>query len=351
MNNKFVRTTVNVISMLIPLVTFALVIIIVLRSLEYRYEIDKYEEYYFTIDSKESTVVETSYNNEEYTVDKDIKVSEYVSCLNRQFTYDELSDDIKLSIKTLENLYNSSYNYFAFKYVDIYTGFTISYNENQEIFTASTIKAPEAIYLYEMAEEGKVNLDDRITYTQGYYNTGSGILKNTSFNKSYTTRELISYAIIHSDNAAHNMLMDRYGRINMYNFWSEKGTKSIFRTNNNWGVTNANDASIYMLELYRYYNTDTQLSNELMDNFINVIFKPLSGRDGKKNTANKSGWTGSVFHDAAIVFDDNPYVLVVLSNTGGNYSYLFDLTSKLVSNIHRSYWDYKYNECIKIISR
>lgn len=344
---KFLKT----ICLIIPIITLILVCIISYKALKYKSKIDTYEEYFTTINYKEDNNVNFNYNSNlianKY---KNIQVNEYINCLNKKLTYDELNDEIKLSIKTLENLYNQSYNYFSFKYTDIYTGFTISYNEQQEIFAASTIKAPMAIYLYEQAEQGLINLDEKLTYTAAYYNSGSGILKNREFNQSYTIRELISYAIIHSDNAAHNMLMDRFGRENMYNFWIEKNTKSIFKEYSNWGVTNANDATIYMKELYDYYNTDTTLANELMENFVNVTFKPLSSNDNKLVTANKSGWSGTVFHDATIIFDDNPYILVVLSNTGLNgYPYLFNLTNDLIEQLHSQYWNLKYNMCAQII--
>ena len=133
-------------------------------------------------------------------------------------------------------------------------------------------------------------------------------------------------------------------------FWIEKNTKSIFKEYSNWGVTNANDATIYMKELYDYYNTDTTLANELMENFVNVTFKPLSSNDNKLVTANKSGWSGTIFHDATIIFDDNPYILVVLSNTGLNgYPYLFNLTNDLIEQLHSQYWNLKYNMCAQII--
>jgi len=343
----------NIINIIIPVITLIFVCIVSYKALTYKSKIDTYEEYFITIDSKDDDTVDLNYDStliaNKY---KDMEINEYINCLNRKLTNEELNDEIKLSIRTLENLFNSSYNHFAFKYTDIYTGFTVSYNENQEIFVASTIKAPMAIYLYEKAEEGLIDLDEKLTYTAAYYNTGSGTLKNKNFNTKYTVRELISYAIIPSDNAAHNMLMDRFGRADMYNFWTGKGTKSIFKQYSNWGVTNANDVTIYMKELYDYYNADTELSNELMKNFTSVTFKPLSGKNGSKNTANKSGWTGSVFHDAAIVFDNNPYILVVLSNTGiSGYTYLFNLTSNLVGQLHSQYWDLKYGMCSEIISR
>lgn len=352
--NKYIGKIFNIINIIIPLMTFIFVSIITYRSLTYKNRIDTYEEFFTIINNKESDTVEIDYESDikDKIYNKDTEVSEYISCLNNKLTYEELSDNAKLSIRTLNTLFNQSYNYFAFKYTDIYTGFTVSYNENQEIFTASTIKAPMAIYLYEEAEKGNIDLEEKLTYTSAYYNTGSGVLKYRKFNESYTVRELLSYAIIESDNAAHNMLMNRYGRANMYNFWTNLGTKSIFREYTNWGMTNANDATIYMKELYDFYNKDTELSNELMNNFIKVTYKPLSDKNGNKNTANKSGWSGTAYHDAAIVFDDNPYILVVMSNSGtSDYTYLFNLTSKVVGQLHEEYWNVIYNKCQSIISR
>ena len=335
----------------LPVITLIFVSIVTYKALINKNKIDTYEEFFTIVTHKEDNNLVFDYDNnlvlEKYN---GIEVDKYINCLKEEVKIDNLSDKAKLSIKTLENLYNQSNNYFAFKYTDIYTGFTISYNANQEIFAASTIKAPMAIYLYNQAELGNIDLEEKLTYTSSYYNSGTGILKNKAFNKSYTVRELISYAIIYSDNAAYNMLMDRFGRENMYNFWKDKNTTSIFRLHTNWGMVNANDATIYMKELYDYYNTNTILANELMQNFQKVVFKPLSNASGKKNTANKSGWSGTAFHDAAIVFEDNPYILVVLSNLGyTDYNYLFNLTSKVVGNLHEEYWNVKYEMCKDII--
>lgn len=77
-----------------------------------------------------------------------------------------MPSNLKDIIQKLEDIFNSSNYNFAFKYKDIYTGFTISYNSSQPIFAASTIKAPEAIYIYEEAEKGNINLNDTITVHQ-----------------------------------------------------------------------------------------------------------------------------------------------------------------------------------------
>ena len=131
-----------------------------------------------------------------------------------------------------------------------------------------------------MASLGKINLDDKLTYTSSYYNTGTGVLKKRKFNVDYTIRELSNYSLVYSDNAAHNMLMNRFGRKNMLEFWKEKGTKVIFTKNNNWGNINAHDASIYMEELYRFYKENhhcydiCELLRAMYLNYIEYYSRP-----------------------------------------------------------------------------
>lgn len=336
--------------LIVYIMIFVFVSITVGKTFYLRNEVDNYEDMVIEIEEKESkeTVV---YLEEELLEDslKDIAASELVSCINSSIDIDKLPDSITSIIKEINNYYNQSNNYFAFKYKDIYTGFTISYNENQKIFTASTIKAPKDIYIYEMASQGKIDLDEKLTYTSRYYNTGSGILKKNSFNTKYTIRDLSKYSIVYSDNAAHNMLMDKYGRKNMLEFWKKLGTKAIFTANNNWGVTNAHDAVIYMEELYRFYIENEKYGQELMKNFLNANPKFIKGKNGYK-VANKSGWSGTAIHDVSIIFADNPYIVVALSNLGYTDYYMsyFNKANDFAYRLHTEYWKYKMDVCSNI---
>ena len=271
---------------------------------------------------------------------------ELVECLSSPIDTDNLPDSINSIINEINSFYRSSNNYFAFTYKDIFTGFTVSYNENGNIFAASTIKAPANIYIYEMASQDKINLDDELTYTRYYYNNGTGVLKNKEVNTNYKVRELSMYAIRNSDNAAHNMLMDKYGKNNMLNFWKDLGTNVIFTGSDNWGMINSHDAAIYMSELYRFYLSNETYGTELMNNFINAKTKFISGKNNYI-VANKTGWSGNSQHDVAIVFADNPYIVVALSNLGmnDNYMYYFNRVNDLSYKLHTEYWKYKMNEC------
>lgn len=277
----------------------------------------------------------------------DIAIDELINCYQKPL--DKLNNSINDNINKLNNLYKSSGYYFSFLYYDLYSGFTVEYNSDAPIFTASTIKAPAMIYIYEMASKGKIDLNEKLVYTSNFYSGGTGVLKNKKVNTSYTIEELIQYTIYDSDNIAYSMLVNRYGRENILKFWKEFNTKYIFEDNTIWGFLNAKDASIYMKELYSFYKENNEYGEKLLNHFKKAKFKLISGKNINYNTANKTGWSGTAIHDAAIVFDKNPYILVILSNLGeSSYEYLFNTTSNIIGNMHEEYWKYKVEICSNI---
>ena len=326
------------------------VCIVVVKTFYFGRKIDKYEDFFTEITSIEDNIVKVYEGNK---VDNDVirkmAASELINCIKSPIDIDNLPDEVSNIINEINNFYRISNNYFGFGYKDIFTGFTVSYNANQKIFAASTIKAPTDIYIYEMASQGNVDLDEVITYTGNYYDTGTGVLKNKPINSKYDIRTLLNYSIVTSDNAAHNMLIDKYGRSNMLEFWNKLGTNAIFTTNNNWGNVNVHDALIYMNELYDFYSRDSIYGEEIMNNFLNAYPKFLSGSNGFA-VANKSGWSGTAIHDVAIIFADNPYILVALSNLGetDNYQYYFNMANKFGYELHKAYWKYKISNCENI---
>ena len=315
--------------------------ILIIRAINFGSLLSKYHKYEQGEDN--NLMVYDEVDNDIYTGGK---AAELVNCITKPIDKDKLPEGISKVINDINRYYRSNGAYYAFAYRDIFTGFTVSYNENGSIFAASTIKAPVNIYLYEMAKEGKVNLDDKLTYTSNYYNNGTGVLKNKQINTEYTIRELSSYAIRNSDNAAHNMLMDHYGKKNMLDYWNKLGTNVIFKSNDNWGAISAHDALIYMNELYKFYLNNDDLGKEIMDNFLNAKTKFILGKNNYK-VANKSGWSGYSQHDVSIILADNPYIVVALSNLGMDNSYMnyFNKVNDLAYNLHHEYWKYKMEEC------
>lgn len=275
-----------------------------------------------------------------------IAAEQLSQCYKSALTSDTLPALVQEKITQLNEFYNQNDQYFSFLYRDLYTGFTVSYNEKAPIFTASTIKAPAMIYLYEQASLGNIDLNEKLTYTSNFYSGGSGVLKSKVPNTKYSVQELINYAIHDSDNIAYAMLMNRYKRENVLDFWSKLNTDYIFTLDTIWGVTSASDAAIYMQELYRFFKENKDYGVPLMEKFKNAEWKMISNQHGEWNTANKGGWSGTAIHDAAIVFEKNPYILIIMSNTGeSNYLTLFQTTNRLVGELHERYWQHKEESC------
>lgn len=145
------------------------------------------------------------------------------------------------------------------------------------------------------------------------------------------------------------MLVNRFGMNNIKNYWKDLGATSIFIDNTYFSMINAKDGSLYMKELYKFYLNNGELGKELMNSFLSVNFKLVVS--DKYSVAHKYGWSGSSLHDMAIVFDDNPYILVVLSLKGNSsYKNYFNTTSNYVLDIHKSYWNERQNLCMSKFS-
>ena len=102
----------------------------------------------------------------------------------------------------------------------------------------------------------------------------------------------------------------------------------------------------YMEELYKFYLEDETYGEELMNNFLESYPKFIKGKNDYK-VASKSGWAGTAIHDVSIVFADNPYIVVALSNLGESdyYTSYFNKANDLAYRLHTEYWKYKISMC------
>src|SRR6516162_4801537 len=85
-------------------------------------------------------------------------------------------------------------------------------NADEPMPTASLIKLPVMLELYQQAEEGKVKLTDRVTLRNDDKVPGSGILTNHfSDGTTFSLRDACRLMIALSDNTATNMVLDKIG--------------------------------------------------------------------------------------------------------------------------------------------
>lgn len=94
---------------------------------------------------------------------------------------------------------------------DIQTGENISINPDRVFSAASTVKIPLVALLFQKVSEGEIGLNDSIELSVENRVGGTGIIKNLDKRYRPTVLDLATLAIIVSDNAATNQLVDLVG--------------------------------------------------------------------------------------------------------------------------------------------
>src|SRR5690625_3729480 len=87
----------------------------------------------------------------------------------------------------------------------------IGIEEETVYSSASTIKVPILIEALRQAEQGIINLDEKITVTNADITSGGGIIRHMSDDQVFSLRDLLYLMITQSDNTATNMIIERIG--------------------------------------------------------------------------------------------------------------------------------------------
>lgn len=95
------------------------------------------------------------------------------------------------------------------------SGQELTYNHREVFPTASTLKVPLLYELFRQADEGTIDLTDRVTLRHGGRVPGSGVLQDLDEGLQPTIRDLAELMIIVSDNWATDMIYERIDKANM----------------------------------------------------------------------------------------------------------------------------------------
>lgn len=256
-------------------------------------------------------------------------------------TYREYLSNLEYLKEELYRTFRASSEVACFVYYDIITGYTFSFNPDVEVPTSSSIKASMSIYIMNQVSQGKAELTEKLTYTEDLYNPGSGRIKTHSVGTQYTVGQLLEYMMIDSDNIAYQMLLRHFGYKNSQNFWFSHGTTTTYKRGTSWGTINANDALIYMRRLYSFYLEDEDYGEKLMDLFKRARFRFLFRSANDMEIAHKSGSTTASTNDLVLVFDEHPYIFIVLTRKNAELGHgdFFAKASKDVQTFHQYFWD------------
>ncbi|CCY89450.1 copper amine oxidase-like domain-containing protein [Mycoplasma sp. CAG:956] len=240
--------------------------------------------------------------------------ADYNNCLEQKYSEEEKSEKI-IKLENELNDYLKNYS-LSVKFVDINSNYTFSYNESKVYYAASTIKMLDAIYIYENALEGNIDLDTTKKYTKNFKVLYSAGLEKHKIGDMISLRDLVKYAITVSDNSAHQMLVDYIGFTNLKKYGNSLGAKNTLIGGDNFGQIDTNDSIAYLTELYKFINDNSALSKELKSYFIESDENFLKDEENEIEAATKYGEYGNTFHNNGIVYTKNPYLISILTNLG-----------------------------------
>jgi len=211
--------------------------------------------------------------------------------------YDNYTDDNQIVRYVKDNNLRVSIGYY-----NLINGDSFFYNSSKVYYGASLLKTLDAIYVY----------DNNIV--------------------NDTVKGWVEKAISVSDNDSHYYLYNYIGLDNLQKYGFSLGACNTLVGTDNYGNTSVSDQMVYLKKLYEI----TLNNDELKSYFINDYGNYLNFDDVK--FMHKYGYYGGYYHNVGIVLDDEPYIVVILTEHGyDNFKLIINEISKLVYEYHQTF--------------
>ena len=206
---------------------------------------------------------------------------------------------------------------------DLTTGWEIDFNKDKLVPSASLVKIPIMLSLFQAAEEEKINLKDSITLKGSEKVEGSKVLGDKPAGSVFTVEELIAPMITQSDNTATNMLIDYLGIENLNEYFKKMGLKNTniarkmmdFRERKK-GVENYTTAGDMAFVLEKLYHCNFMNKDAAKQCLILLGDQKINDRIPKKLPkdeafiAHKTGLERYICHDVGIVYTQKGNFLI-----------------------------------------
>lgn len=218
----------------------------------------------------------------------------------------------------IENYLKDKEGTFAVYVEDLSTGEVSAVNQDRKFLTASLYKLWVMGEAFNQIKSGKLKEDESLSVEKGvlYEKFELDVAQENKKDQiGNTVKSAIENMIIISDNDSALLLVNRLGHDNIAKLLMDYGLlESRFE---NPPESSAKDIAQFFEKLYRGEIVDPQYSGKMLD-----ILKRQRLNDripkflpAQVAVAHKTGELDDMKHDAGIVFAQNPYVLVVLSQT------------------------------------
>ncbi|CDF57545.1 serine hydrolase [Thermobrachium celere] len=231
-------------------------------------------------------------------------------------------------------------------YKELETQYMFEYNSDKIFPSASTIKVPILLALFNKVLKGEIDLNKRIKIQKDYTVSGAGIVYLLDENNTYTLLDLAKLMIVLSDNTATNIIIDLLGFEYINKYFKEIGLnetilqrKMMDFDRKRLGFDNFTSARDLGLTFYKLCKKE--VLNPYYCNLAIEILKEQKLKGGldrylgnKYEIAHKTGELNNLEHDCGIVFKDHKtFIVVILTEGEENYilkDVIGNITSKLI---------------------
>ena len=274
---------------------------------------------------------------------------EYNSCINRELDEYDVNTELQGVIDNMNVYFDNTYK-LSILYTDLNTGYSYGYNTNQMYYAASTMKTLGALYVYEKAYNGEIDLDTELVYSKSLKMSSSAGMNNHKIGSKITLRELVKNSITLSDNTAHNMIINYVGIDNVRNYGLSMGATLSYTNYDLFGYINVSDAKIYLDKLYYLINNTDEYGAELEEYFLIADQNYLDFKDKGISAIHKYGEYEYIYHDIGIVYDEHPYSVVILTDEGkkDHETVIRDINSK-VYELHSMFYTNRETYCSNLV--
>lgn len=199
----------------------------------------------------------------------------------------------------------------SFIYYNLETEESLAFNEDLYMNAASIYKVGLSLVAYNMVECGEITLEDLVYYSPWQYQGGTGILQYDLSFGALPLGILIEYAIKYSDNIAATMVYSYIGGWNNFK-WRLFEILGI-----DYGdYDNVTSARVEFEVLkYIYENRNNSNYDILIDYLQNTDFHDrLDKYLPQEIVAHKIGSDEGYTHDIGIVFTEEPYIIIMMTD-------------------------------------
>lgn len=211
----------------------------------------------------------------------------------------------------------------SFMAIDLASGKTLACQPDTALYIASAIKAPYALYVCRQLDAGNVFEDEAIEYQEKFYDEGSGNIKSAQPGTMYRLDYLLQESILHSDNIAYRLLVNRCGKEDFNAMLDSLGiTEGMhFTATNIWPKATPRELALCWNEIYNYIQSGAPHSALLAQILTNSsAYSPIRKAFVYQRTvAAKYGWDQTSYVDVGIVYsaEGQPqYLLAILTENG-----------------------------------